>query len=297
MSVTVRRFVPPTVRRALKDRYLDVRSRTRLQAERRELRGRYGAGLVETVAPDDEMFLFIEETWKWPFHVERMQAASDAMRTYLVSGDVMVRDLDAALRDQGRSLGGVDSFLEFACGHGRFTRFLVTRLPSDRVTVSDINAAAVEFERQTFGVHGFPSVASAADLAHDGRYEIVFVASLFSHLAIDHWNAWLRRLYELLTPGGLLVFSTHGPYARDVIYGERWRDQIEESADGFAFLRTNETDGRLAVTYYGSAFQTEDYVRSRVAALTDGVVAAVYPAKLWGSQDLYVIEKPAAPTP
>ena len=295
MSVTVRRFVPPTVRRAVKDRYLDLRSRARLEAKRRDLHQRYGRGLVEAVNPDDEMFLFIQDTWKWPHHVERMQAPSDAMRTYLVSGDIMVRDLDAALRDQGRSLDELDSFLEFACGHGRFTRFLVTRLDADRVAVSDINGAAVEFEQTTFGVRGFPSTTSAADLDHDGRYEVVFVASLFSHLAIDHWNAWLRRLYELLAPGGLLVFSTHGPYARDVIYGERWRDRLEEHAEGFAFLQTNETDGRLAVTYYGSAFQTEDYVRSRVAELTDGRVVAVYPAQLWGSQDLYVIEKPSDP--
>jgi SAM-dependent methyltransferase len=297
MSATVRKFVPPTVRRAVKDRYLDVRSRTRLATKRRMLHQRYGPSLVETVDPDDEMFLFIQDTWKWPHHVERMQAPSDAMRTYLVSGDLMIQDLDAVLRDQGRSLDELDSFLEFACGHGRFTRFLVCRLGADRVAASDINAEAVEFEQRTFGVRGFPSAESATDLVHDGEYEVVFVASLFSHLAIDHWNAWLRRLYQLVAPGGLLVFSTHGPYARQVIYGERWRDRIVESAEGFAFIETNETEGRLDVTYYGSAFQTEDYVRSRVAALTDGRVVAVYPARMWGSQDLYVIERPAAPAP
>ena len=41
---------------------------------------------------------------------------------------------------------------------------------------------------------------------------------------------WLARLHELLAPGGLLIVSTHGPYARDVIYGKRWQEQLEEEA-------------------------------------------------------------------
>jgi hypothetical protein len=102
----------------------------------------------------------------------------------------------------------------------------------------------------------------------------------------------LGRLYEMLAPGGLLVFSTHGPFARDGIYGESWRDQLESKSEGFSYLKTNETDGRLAVEYYGSAFVTEEYVKGQVAEHGFGTVRHVYPAKLWGSQDLYVLEKP-----
>jgi 2-polyprenyl-3-methyl-5-hydroxy-6-metoxy-1,4-benzoquinol methylase len=297
MSVTVRQLVPKTVRRAVKGGYLDARSRTRLRSIRRDLHHRYGPALIEDVDPHDEMFVFIRDSWKWPHHVEPMRAPSDALRTYLVSGDVMVRDLDRALRDQGRELDRLDSFLEFACGHGRFTRFLVTRLDPARVTVSDINADAVEFEQRTFRVSGFRSTEAAGDLAHDRQYEVVFVASLFSHLAVEHWSAWLARLHELVAPGGLLVCSTHGPHARDVIFGKRWDGQFEQKADGFWYLHTNETGGRLEDTYYGSAFVTEEYVRAQVARQGLGEVVAVYPATLWGSQDLYVIDKPADVTP
>jgi len=170
----------------------------------------------------------------------------------------------------------------------------VQRLDPSRVTVADINPVGVDFARRSFGVSGFYSTEVAADLHHDRQYEVVFVASLFSHLAIDHWRAWLRRLYELVAPGGLLVFSTHGPYARDVVFGEGSRDQLEVEADGFTFLRSNETAGRLDAEYYGSAFVTEDFVTTQIIADGLGTVKHVYPHKLWGTQDLYVVEKPAS---
>ncbi len=296
LTQALRRLAPPPVKRALKAGHQvahSARSRGEVAALKRDLRRRYGPGLVYTVHERDEMFRFLRDFWHWPFHVVPMRAPSDALRTYLVSGDLNVRDVEAVLRDQGRDLSAVDSFLEFAAGHGRFTRFLVMRLGSKKVTVADINRSAVDFARETFGVSGFYSTESAADLDHSQQYEVIFVASLFSHLAIEHWSAWLRRLYEMLAPDGLLLFSTHGPYARDVVYGERWRDEIEDVAEGFSYLHTNETGGRLAAEYYGSAFVTEDYVKGQVAEHGLGTLRGGYPARLWGLQDLYVVEKPA----
>lgn len=300
MRSAVRRL-PTPLKRALKSVYRaaltpvhSTRSRVELGALKRKYRTRYATNFVYTVHEDDEMFRFVRDFWYWPYHVVRMRAQSDAMRAYLTSGDVMMRDLEAVLSNHGRGLSGLRSFLEFASGHGRFTRFLVTRLDPGKVAVCDISRSAVDFARQTFGVSGYYSTESADDLDHAQQYEVVFVASLFSHLAIEHWSPWLRRLYEMVAPGGLLIFSTHGPYARDVIFGEYWRDRIEVKTEGYSFLGTNETDGRLAADYYGSAFVTEAYVRSEVAAHGLGKIRHVYPAMLWGSQDLYVLEKPAS---
>jgi SAM-dependent methyltransferase len=249
---------------------------------------------VYTVHADDEMHRFIREFWSWPHHVLSMRAPSDVMRTYLRGGEIALEELERALRDQGRAFSDVRSFLEFACGYGRVTRFLVTKLPRGTVEVSDIDRSAVNFTRSTFGVQGFYSTERAEELEHGTRYDVVFVASLFSHLTIDQWNAWLARLCEATLPGGLLVFSTHGPYARDVVYGDYWRSQLEPMADGFSYLRTNETHGRLAEEYYGSAFVTEKYVRSLVAERRLGTIKRVYPALLWNTQDLYVLETPSS---
>jgi SAM-dependent methyltransferase len=301
VSRAARRLLPAAGKRALKGIFREARppvdatrSRLEMLSLKRELGKRYGPDVVYTVHEEDEMLRFISDFWSWPHHVAPMRAPSDAMRTYLISGDVMIRDLETALGDQGRSLPQLDSFLEFACGYGRFTRFLVARLDPRKVRVSDINRSSVDFVRKTFGVSGFYSTESANGLDHSREYEVIFVASLFSHLAIEHWTEWLPRLYQMLAPGGLLIFSTHGTYARDVIYDPRQRDRLEAKADGFWFLPMNETGGRLAVEYYGSAFVTEEFVQREVTARGLGTVRRVYPAKLWGSQDLYVLEKPAA---
>jgi SAM-dependent methyltransferase len=290
---TIRRMVPRSMRRGLKGRLNAARSRVEMLELKRDYHSRYGRDFVYTVDDRDEMFQFISEFWSWPHHVIRMKAPSDAMLGYLASGDAMMRDLEQVLRDQRRDLGQLDSFLEFACGYGRFTRFLVTRLDPARITVSDINRSAVDFVRETFAVSGFYSTECASELDHARQYEVIFVASLFSHLAFEHWTPWLQRLYALLAPGGLLIFSTHGPYARDEIYGERARSQLEPKAEGFSFLRTNETSGRLAVDYYGSAFVERAFVEEQVAAHGLGAIRHVYPARLWGTQDVYVLAKPA----
>lgn len=295
----VRRRLPKPVKRGLRKGYESARlsmyapaARAELLALKREYRRRYGPGVIYTVDPRDEMLQFMKDFWFWQYHVVPMRAPSYAMRTYLVSGELMLKDLEGALRDHGRSLPDLDSFLEFASGYGRFTRFLIARLDRSKVTVSDISRPAVDFARRTYGVSGFYSTEAASDLMHDKQYDVVFVASLFSHLAIEHWGAWLQRLSGLVAPGGLLVFSTHGSYARDVIYGESWRDRLQTKAPGFQYLLTNETHGRLAEGYYGSAFVTEDFVRGYVTEHGLGTIKTVYPAKLWGSQDLYVLEKP-----
>lgn len=295
MTSTLRRVIPAPVKRVLKQAQkaaLVAQAKRDMRTLRREYADRFGPDFEYRVDDRDEMFLFMQDFWSWEHHVVPMRSPADAFHTYLVSGEGMLRDLEGILKDHGRDLSSVDSVLEFAAGYGRFTRFLVTQVSPDRVTVSDISRPAVDFSQQTFGVSGFYSTESAADLDHEGRYEVIFVASLFSHLAIEHWTDWLARLYSLLAPGGLLVFSTHGPHARDVIYGEHWSDRLETKADGFSYLLTNETEGRLAPDYYGSAFVTEEFVRSEVAAHDLGSVTRVYPHTMWKSQDVYVVEKP-----
>jgi SAM-dependent methyltransferase len=79
--------------------------------------------------------------------------------------------------------------LEFASGHGRFTRHLVKAIGPGRVTVSDVVADAVDFARQSFGVQGFVSHAVPEQLAWPRRYDLVFVLSLFSHLPRGSWGA------------------------------------------------------------------------------------------------------------
>lgn len=251
---------------------------------------RYGGAVLTVIDPRDEMYRFIAEYWDWPYHETPMADRAYALRGYLASGDHHIRKLEEVLAEAGRSLPGVSSFLEFACGHGRMTRFLVHRLDRSRITVSDINPSAVAFTCDTFGVQGFCSVEDPRDLRHDGRYEVIFVGSLFTHLNHVYWGAWLQRLYSLLSDKGLLIFTTHGLRVLDEIYGNNWKSQVKHAADGFFFIQTNETHGRLPTSYYGATFVTEPYVKGFVQANALGRLEAFHPARL-NYQDVYVVEK------
>ena len=94
--------------------------------------------------------------------------------------------------------------LEFASGHGRFTRHLTKALGAGRVVVSDVVPSAVEFSKNTFGVDGFLSASAPEQVQWPQRYALVFVLSLFSHLPRSTWSRWLKVLYEAVAPGGLL---------------------------------------------------------------------------------------------
>jgi SAM-dependent methyltransferase len=271
--------------------YHVTRAKLELFSLKSTYKRRYGGDVVTVIDPRDEMYRFIAEHWDWPYHATLMADRAYALHGYLGSGDRHIRELEDVLAEAGRSLPQVSSLLEFACGHGRMTRFLVHRLDRSRITVSDINPSAVAFTCDTFGVQGFCSVEDPRDLRHNGRYEVIFVGSLFTHLSHAYWGAWLERLYSLLSDKGLLIFSTHGlRVLRDGIYRGEGKFQVETAADGFFFIQANETDGRLPTRYYGTSFVTESYVKGFVQANALGKLKSVHPAKL-NFQDIYVLEK------
>ena len=180
-----------------------LRARVRLARLARRLRRRYGRNLSFEIHPNDLMYL-----WYLRDSVARARA------TYFSSGDRNTREFEVILEGLGRTLGPELSLLDFACGYGRVTRFLVAELGRDRVTVSDVEPAAVDFVVAALGASGFDPTRRAEDLDHEGRYDVILVASLFSHLPRREWEAWLAKLFGLLTERGVLVFSTQGTSLR-----------------------------------------------------------------------------------
>jgi hypothetical protein len=101
-----------------------------------------------------------------------------AEAVYLERGEGMVGNLLAMLRSNGLALERAESVLDFACGHGRVTCWLVDMCGAERVTTSDINPQAVDFVCKTLKVARFYSTQEADDLTHDRKYHVIFVASL-----------------------------------------------------------------------------------------------------------------------
>jgi len=100
--------------------------------------------------------------------------------------------------------------LDLPSGHGRVMRGLRAAFPRAELTACDPSVAAVEECRRAFGAVPLASPLDPSVLHLDGRYDIVWCGSLFTHLDLERWRAFLSLFDRHLAPGGLLVFTTHG---------------------------------------------------------------------------------------
>ena len=234
-------------------------------------------GLDASIDPKDDVYGFFTGFGAW----------SSPMRDYLADGWRTLSELMLLLEQAGRPLVGFKNVLEFASGHGRFTRHLARAIGAQRVTVSDVVAGAVDFSRAHFGVQGFDSARLPQDVQWPQQYDLVFVLSLFSHLPHATWKPWLARLWEAVAPGGVLVFSTHGAEAVR-------RAGVALDAEGYFFAPSSESNA-IDVQEYGTAFTSEDFVRAALAECAPGAQLLRFaPTWFWTHQDAFVVQKTVA---
>jgi len=253
---------------------------TRLAAhnliERHRLPDAFGhwMGVNCEISPHDDIYRFFDGH----------PTSVNPLRDYLADGWRTLAELMLLLESVGRPLLGVDSFLEFASGHGRFTRHLVKAIGNAAVTVSDVVTDAVAFSRDAFGVNGFISTARPEDLDWPARYDVVFVLSLFSHLPRSSWGRWLARLFDAVAPGGMLVFSTHGTEAAR-------RQNVTLDETGFFFAASSESQA-IDAQEYGTAFTDETFVRAQMAQWTpDAQLLRFAPVWFWHHQDAWALRR------
>jgi ubiquinone/menaquinone biosynthesis C-methylase UbiE len=106
--------------------------------------------------------------------------------------------------------------LELACGTGRVLLSLARE--GHDLTGVDVSPAMLELARQKISAEGLASRVRLVEqdmrnLELDGRFNLVLVAlSSFSHvLTMDDQITALRRIYEHLNPGGLLLLDLFNP--------------------------------------------------------------------------------------
>lgn len=232
-------------------------------------------GLNAHIDPQDDVFGFFNGHGTW----------SSPMRDYLADGWRTLSELMLLLERGGQALTAFGSVLEFASGHGRFTRHLVKALGAERVSVSDVVPEAVAFSIAQFGVHGFVSTLEPARLAWPRRHALVFVLSLFSHLPRATWLPWLARLWDAVESGGTLVFTTHGAFAAE-------RAGVQTDGEGFHFHAQSESHA-INAQAYGTTYTTRDFVLAQVAKLSPQPVRVDCElAWFWSHQDAVVLRRP-----
>jgi SAM-dependent methyltransferase len=235
-----------------------------------------GPPLATAIHPEDGMFQCV---------LDQDGTPDNPQSQYFAGGERMLAGLRDMLAQLDVELEDTPRLLEFACGHGHFTRHLVRVLDPSRITVCDLHHAAVDFQVDTFGVTGVYSPPAPEDLVFPERYDLVFAASLFGHLPDASFGRWLGRLYDALDDGGTLVFSTHGP---GCLPGDQAFPEGGLVHQAASEGRTRPADDR-GTTYVTPAF-VADVVRER----TGQDLALEVERGLFPTQDVYAVRKPAA---
>jgi len=233
------------------------------------------SAFVSQIHPQDDVYLHC---------LSYFQDAELAQSSYFRHGNWMMSELSQIAKWRFGGFEKIGRMLEFACGYGRLTRFLVEEMPRERIWVSDVEKQAVDFQRATFGVNGFVATRDPADIRCDERFDLIVVVSLFSHLPRHTFGAMLDRLVSMLAPGGIVAFTVHD---------EMWCPTEMMPASGFAFVPQSESN-TLSTADYGTTFVTESFVRDRIAeSLGAGWPYARLRRGLCSHQDIYVVSNDA----
>lgn len=157
---------------------------------------------------------------------DRMYRAND--RHYLECGASALNVILTAL--QLAEAPDPDAVLDFGAGAGRVTRWLRAAFPAAAISACDLRTEDLEFCKAQFLAETWNSGTDVDALEAPGRYDLIWVGSVLTHLSADNAERLTHKLLSWLNPGGILVMSTIGRIARtrkdnggeDYIYPEAW---------------------------------------------------------------------------
>lgn len=234
-------------------------------------------GVASEVHDQDMIFKFIVNN-------QCFNNKKDAINYYFNDGGksaTRLKQLLESLEIQSKNI----SMFEFASGYGCVSRHLIKMQPYIQLTCCDIHSEAVSFLRSKIGVKQVVlSTHQPESFVVAEKYDIVFALSFFSHMPKRSWGRWLKSLYELLVPGGYLIFTTQGTESLKYFGSPKVPD------DGFWFAQQSEQND-LDVAEYGQTICTPQYVFSETSKYIGTNILRYYHAYWWGHQDLYIIKK------
>lgn len=148
----------------------------------------------------------------------------------------------------GAPTGG-PRILDFGCGWGRYTRYLLKYTHPDNIFGADVSAGMVERCRRLFGGCNFARVdALPPSPFRDGLFDLAFGYSVFSHLSPAAADGWIAEFARVLRPGGLVVMTTQGRTFID--FCRQIRESGDRSHSWFVALAKAFVDGDASRAAY-----------------------------------------------
>lgn len=244
------------------------------------LRYATATGVISDIHPDDLIFKFLIDN-------PVFETNELAVKYYFFDGANSAKKLSDLLFSQlSINRRSNTSLLEFASGYGCVTRQLIGELSPINMVSCDIHEAACSFINSAMGVKTILSASIPEELKiNSNSFDAVFALSFFSHMPNHTWGRWLKVLFDKVTPGGYLIFTTQGMISRKYFGNPVIPD------NGIWFTPSSEQKD-LDVADYGNTIVTAAYVKKAVEDILHQNILRMTEAFWWDHQDLYVINKP-----
>jgi SAM-dependent methyltransferase len=165
--------------------------------------------------------------------------------------------------------------LEFGCASGRLIRHLRC-IDGIRLAGTDLDDEPIQWCRANlpgveFHVNGF---RPPLEFAEDNAFDLVFAASVFTHIPDEVRYGWIQEMQRILSPGGFLICTLHGPYHEAAMLSADDRARLRRQGR----LTLEATDPRTSLSSritgqcdvfatrsevlreYGSVLRVRDYV-------------------------------------
>ncbi|GLH77632.1 SAM-dependent methyltransferase [Bradyrhizobium sp. SSBR45G] len=111
-----------------------------------------------------------------------------------------------------RSQLEVSQICDFGAGIGNSIPFFRRYFPDAALTSSDVSERSLALARQRHPGSGESLLIETDRIPSDSnRFDVVFSACVFHHIAHDEHVGWLRELHRITRPGGLIAVFEHNP--------------------------------------------------------------------------------------
>jgi len=239
------------------------------------------------------------------------KTSSRTIRQFVESSLTTYAPIITMARFYGVRFDSSTKVLDFGCGVGRQLMPLTRHFPNAQYFAVDVDPSSIEFICKSYphvhaDVNGFMPPLKFADKEMD----LVYSVSTFSHFDLPTQSAWLKELFRITKPGGLVLPTIEGARALAKIASKTLigNEEIEEKLrkDGvfykeYAWLKELQKRGPALTANvdiasfvgdsYGNTIMTPEFVYRNwsaagfeVLGISEGVIAE--------RQDLVVLRRP-----
>lgn len=230
----------------------------------------------------------------------------DAFITSLPNLRYLVRKY---LRMAGLDFNQFETILDFGCGVGRFLFAFESELTENQQLFGcDVSPECAQWCQNNidFATVKPNNILPPLPFA-TSQFNLVYAASVFTHLRLDLQYLWTWEVYRVLQPGGILMMTLHGPQFFPQIYQLSHQAQVADSCQLKTESQLYSYGDQGLFFYLDVGGDLKDQGQNEVAAVHHPAFVDdqfwMFERRLWvsqsllaGGQDLYILQKPLGST-